>query len=77
MKEQDKTPGKTTKWSGNRKSTWERVHYNDHKDDPRTQKTNGCTEWEVIISFKQREKIQRATNRVDEYNNWNENNTQH
>ena len=53
------------------KSTRETVPSDDHKDDPRSQEKNGCTDWEVTRSFQQRENI-KNNQRVDEYNNWNE-----
>ena len=53
------------------KSAWETVRSDDHKDDPKTWEKNGCTDWEVTISFQQRENI-KNNQRVDEYNNWNE-----
>ena len=40
MKEQDKNPRTTTKWSSNNQSTQERVESNNGKDDPRTWEKN-------------------------------------
>ena len=39
-------PRITTKWSGDRQSTWKRIHSNNSKNDPRSQKKNGGTDWE-------------------------------
>ena len=41
MKEQGKTPGKTTKWSGDRQPSRKRIQNNDSEDDPGPQKKNG------------------------------------
>ena len=41
MKEQDKTPEKTIKWSGNRQTSRKRIQNNDGEDDLGTWKKNG------------------------------------
>ena len=41
MKEQDKTPEKTTKWSGDRQASRKRIQNNDSEDDPGPRKMNG------------------------------------
>ena len=57
-----------TKWHEYRQSTQERVQNDDHKDDQRTQKENGCTEQEIIRIRKYKEQ----PNGSKEYNNQNE-----
>ena len=41
LKEQDKTPEKTTKWSGDRKTSRKRIQKNDNEDNPGPWKNNG------------------------------------
>ena len=53
MKEQDKIPRKTTKWSGDRqtskktnKQTKKKIQNNYSEHDPGSQKKNGGKDWE-------------------------------
>ena len=50
----------------------ERVWSIDSKGDPRTWEKNG---WEVTGCFLTKNKKVKSTTRVEDYNNWNENNT--
>ena len=66
-KEQDKTP--EDQLSGDKQSTQERVQSNDHKDDPRTQENNRCTEREVTRVFNKEFENIKNNQTVEEYNN--------
>ena len=44
---------RTTKWKGDRQSTWKIIHHNDSKDDPKSQEKNGGTDGDDIRNVQQ------------------------
>ena len=52
--------------SRDRQSAWKRIQSNDSKDDPRTQKKNGGTDWEETRNVEQRA---RSFKELTEMNN--------
>ena len=46
MKEQDKNPRKTNKWSGDKQPSRKRIQNNYSEDDPGPRKKNGAKEQE-------------------------------
>ena len=44
---------RTTKWKGDRQSTWKIIQHNDSKDDPKSQEKNGGTDGDDIRNVQQ------------------------